>query len=205
MKSHLIRGVFLLLVLCSGYASAQGMTFRGLTSASKTADVMKEFPSAIRKNNCKSGQTVQRSANGETLCETLELSDYVLDGTTYEASFMFDINGRLRYVSLIMQWGHPVLDIPPITTAELDSRFHSLADLISSKYGPATETPLPFFSLDKNDKKLEWQPGRGTRWQSGGDRIQISSSTIKEVEPSKVWAMLSVFYTFARREEFDRF
>lgn len=66
---------------------------------------MKEFPAAIRKNNCKSGQTVQRSANGETLCETLELSDYVLDGTTYEASFMFDINGRLRYVSLIMQWG----------------------------------------------------------------------------------------------------
>ena len=89
----------------------------------------------------------------------------------------------------------------------IKTTFTSLADLLSSKYGPAVaDPPGSFLRRGVADSELEWQPGRGTKWQAGGDRISLSSDgTESKTTPGLFRGTVQIFYRLARRNEFNKF
>lgn len=198
----------LLYLVVAAPARAENLTFRGLNSNSTSADVMKLFPSARPESSCRNGETVSRNADGETLCRRLWLGAYPLDNMSFDMAFVFTPDGKLRYVSLIKDFGNYERDEGKIVPAEvIQSAFTSLADLLASKYGPAvSDPPRSYLRRGAADSRLEWQPGRGTKWQSGGDRISLSSHGLEsKTVPRLFRGTIQIFYTFARREEFERF
>lgn len=197
MRLHLS---FLILVLVASQAVAgTPLTFRGLSSKSTWADVKSAFPAAEIRHTCNKGQTMARSANGVTLCDQL-ITTYDLDQNTYKATFIFNPNRTLRYVSLLKFFGEDGLrgskqDIPTAS-----STANSLADLLSTKYGPPViDPPGSLLRLKSEILLLEWQPGRGVNWQSGGDRIKLEAEAIEAAKSSgKYIISVQLFYTFAR-------
>lgn len=183
------------------------LTFRGLGSSSTSADVRKLFPQARPQNYCRQGETVERSADGLTLCEKLGFNGYALDGVSFDVSFGFNPDGTLRFVSLIKLYGSYRPNGGSVSPGTINSTFYSLMDLFSSKYGPSVANP-PGGLLRRGpvDHELEWQPGRGTKWQAGGDRILLRSSGLEsKIEPGQYKGTVQIFYQFAKREEFDKF
>lgn len=190
----------------ASHAMAEPLTFRGLGSSSTSADVKRVFPQVKNDNLCRDGEKSSRSADGETKCEQLRLTNYVLDNIEFNVSFIFNMDGTLRHVSIIKLYGVYTADKVPVSAGTLRSTFRSLADLLSSKYGPAVDD-APGYDLKFSpvDQKLQWQPGRGEKWQSGGDRISLSTSGIESrTEPGMYNGTIHIFYTFAKRDQLDR-
>jgi hypothetical protein len=206
MRSFLIP-LFALSLAVATPAWSQKLTFRGLGSTSTRADVLKTFPLAQSQNYCRTGETVSRNADGLTLCEQLLFNDYMLDNVSFVATFLFNPDGTLRYVSLQKLFGTYRTDDGSVPVGTINTAFTSLADLLSSKYGSAVANPPgSFLRRGAPDSELEWQPGRGTKWQAGGDRISLSSDgTESKTTPGLFRGSVHVFYTFARLEEFDKF
>lgn len=206
MKSFIVSAFVISLVVATP-AWSQNLSFRGLSSTSKRADVLKVFPLSHSRNYCSASETVSRSADGLTLCEQLLFEGYMLDNVSFDVTFAFNPDGTLRYVSLLKLFGTYRTDEGSVPVAIIRSTFVSLADLLSSKYGPAvTDPPGSFLQRGVAGSKLEWQPGRGTKWQAGGDRISLSSDgTESKTTPGLFRGAIQIFYTLARREEFNRF
>lgn len=186
-------------------ASAAPLTFRNLGAASTKADVLKVFPNAQVENNCSSGETLARSAEGVTLCEELTVDDVRLDNIDFSATFAFNPDGHLRYLSLMRISGGGFKG----TTADIAlarSVASSLADLLSTKYGPPVKDPPGSFIRRKEELlELEWQPGRGDKWMSGGDRISLSAEALESRrQPGSYLITVQLFYRFARRQELDK-
>ena len=204
----LFVSAFTLCLVVATPAWSQSLAFRGLSSNSTNADVLKVFPLARTENDCRAGDTVSRNAEGLTACARLSTEGYMLDNVSFDVSFVFNPDGKLRYVSLIKmfgRYGRDEGDVVPVAT--IRSTFTSLADLFSSKYGPAvTDPPGSYLRQGAADSELEWQPGRGTKWQGGGDRISLSSSgTESKTTPGLFRGTIQIFYRLARRDEFSKF
>jgi hypothetical protein len=204
----LIVSAFVVSLAVSTPAWSQTLTFRGLSYNSKQADVLKIFPLARPQNYCRAGETVSRNASGLSLCEQLSVDGYVLDNVSFDLTFVFNPDGTLRYVSLIKMFGKYGKDegnTVPVGT--INTTFTSLADLLSSKYGPAVaDPPGSFLRRGAPDSELEWQPGRGTKWQDGGDRISLrSDGTESKTTPGLFRGTVQIFYTLARCDEFNKF
>jgi hypothetical protein len=206
MRSFLIS-VFAVSLAIATPAWSQNLTFRGLSSTSTRADVLKTFPLAQSQNFCRKGETVSRNAGGLKLCEELSFEGYMLDNVSFDATFLFNPDGTLRYISLLKLFGTYQTDDGSVPVGTINTTFTSLADLLSSKYGPAvTDPPGSFLRRGAPDSGLEWQPGRGTKWQAGGDRISLrSDGTESKTTPGLFRGTVQIFYTLARREEFDKF
>lgn len=195
------------LTLCfATSAEAETLSFRGLDSSSRKADVLRVFPSADAESDCRPGEEFARSSEGLTQCEVLRV-DYELDGLVFDGTFMFSPEGTLRYVALTRSFGWGRSEAGTVRRATAESAFQSLADLFASKYGPSVRgSPSSLLPSNPLRQTLEWQPGRGTAWQSGGDRISLTSDLRESpTTPGMFRGSMQVFYTFARRGEFDRF
>lgn len=199
--------VLLFSLVASTPAWAEPLKFRGLDSGSTRSDVLAVFPQAVADNPCRSGETLSRSADGPTLCEQLRLDGYELADLEFDVSFIFTPTGTLRYVSLSKTVGRWGTDEGTVSLAAIESMYRSLADLVSSKYGPAvTDPPSSLMPRSSGNNQLEWQPGRSSDWQAGGDRISLSSDARESrTAPGRYRGGVHLFYTFARRDEFDRF
>lgn len=198
----------LALLLCATPAISDPLTFRGLGASSKKENVLKVFPQARSKNSysCSQGETIERSPEGETMCETLEVDSYLLDNIEFDLGFKFNVDGTLRYVSLWKKYGTYGTDEGKVPASTINSAFMSLADLLTSKYGPSAIDLFRMRPTNEIDKKSEWQPGRGTTMQFGGDRISLSSSGVESrTAPGLFVGTVQIFYTFAKRDEFDKF
>jgi hypothetical protein len=196
--------------LCLALATpswAQGFSFRGLDARSTKADVSRMFPQAQTQSDCSNGEAVARSSDGVTHCEQLFVESYPLDNLEFRLTFIFNPEGTLRYVSLIKSFGAFRTDEGSVSLGTLHSTFQSLADLLSSKYGSAVaDSPLDMMQLNSDDRRREWQPGRSNNWQDGGDRLTLSTEGRQSrTAPGLYRGSVHIFYTFARREEFDRF
>jgi hypothetical protein len=187
-------------------AHSQTLSFRGLDSSSQRNDVLRIFPEARVESQCRNGEEYSRSADGLTQCDVLTV-EYELDAQIFNGTFLFNTEGSLRYIGLTHSfgWGRDEAGIIPRETAE--SAFRSLADLLASKYGPSvSDTPRSLLGHNPLSQERQWQPGGGTRWRSGGDRISLTSDLrVSRTSPELYKGSLQVFYTFARRGEFDRF
>lgn len=195
------------LLMCSPLsAHSQTFSFRGLDSSSRRSDVLSVFPEARLERECANGEEYSRSSEGLTQCEVLHI-EYELDGQQFDGTFMFSIEGTLRYVGLTRSFGFGRNEVGTVRRETADSAFRSLADLLASKYGPSvSDTPRSLLGYNPLFQERQWQPGRGTRWQSGGDRISLTSDLRESrTTPGRFRGTLQVFYTFARRGEFDRF
>lgn len=194
-------------LLLAGPAVAEPLSFRGLSASSKSSEVRKIFPNAQRKNICRAGVDFFKTSDGEMLCEELFVDNYALNGLTFKASFLFNPDGTLRHVSLLKQFGAYGKNGQGVPATAINSAFISLADLISSKYGQeVADPPGAFMRLGPVGGKREWQPGRGTKWQHGGDRIALSADAIeKSAAPGLYVGSVQIFYSFAKKGEFDRF
>lgn len=199
--------VFVLSLTIATPAWSQSLTFRGLSSISKNADVLKVFPLSQPQNFCRKGETVSRNASGLTQCEELTFEGYMLDNVSFHATFRFNPDGTLRYISLLKLFGTYQTDDGSVPVETINTTFTSLADLLSSKYGPAVaDLPGSFLRRGAPNSEREWQPGRGTKWQTGGDRISLrSDGTESKTTPGLFRGGVHIFYTLARREEFDKF
>lgn len=192
--------------LCFGSsASSEPLTFRGLGATSTQADVLRSFPSAQVENYCNTGETLARSAEGVTLCAQLRVDEITLDNSTFSGTFSFDPDGHLRYLSLMRILGagfkgtaNDIASARSITT--------SLADLLSTKYGPSVkDSPDAWMHLKEELVKLEWQPGRGDKWLSGGDRISLSAEANESARnPGNFVVTVQLFYRFARKQELNQ-
>lgn len=196
------------LLIC-GSAVAQPLNllaFQGLDGRSTRADALKLFPTVARENQCSKGQASSRSAEGETACETFVVDAYKVDNTEFKLTFIFTIEGQLRYVSLLHHYGSPHRDLPGVKREEIAIRYRSLADLLSTRYGPAVvDSSGLSLALASTVGELEWQPGRGSKWIAGGDRVKLFADAIeKRSEPGAYWGTVHIFYTFGRRSEADR-
>lgn len=183
------------------------LTFHGLNGYSTRAEVIKEFSGARSKNTCRHGEVNVRNADGEHACSELEVPSYVLDNTRFRLSFIFNPDGTLRFISLYHGFNNFGPDDPAVAKTEIESRFRSLVDMLSTKYGPAVrENPGMSFALKSEVGSLEWQPGRGERWVAGGDRIMLSANAyeIKGV-PGTYTGSLHLFYTFGKVAQLHRF
>lgn len=182
------------------------LAFQGLSGTSNQADVLRVFSKAKAENSCSAGQASNKSADGEVACGTLKVETYVVDNTTFELTFMFTLEGKLRYVSLLRIYGIPGPDGSGVPKSEIAIRYASMADLLSTRYGPAVrEAPGAMFRSSTKIGELEWQPGRGQEWQEGGDRLKLSADAMERSQsPGTYWGSVHVFYTFARRGESGR-
>lgn len=194
-------------LMCASPAMSEALTLRGLGASAKSADVRKVFPQARPQNDCRQGETVSRSAEGETLCAQLTFDGYLLDNIPFDVTFVFNPDGTLRYISLLKLYGTFQTDEGSVRAGTINSTFTSLADLLSSKYGPAVANPPgSYLRRGPVDNEFEWQPGRGTKWQSGGDRISLKSDgTESKTTPGLFRGSVQIFYRFAKRDEFDKF
>lgn len=204
-----MRGAALFISLASGFlassAMAEPLTFRKLGASSTREAVLKVFPTAITKNYCKSGQRLESSSEGNTLCDKLLVEPYTLDGLNFQAGFIFAPDGRLRYVNLIKSYGRYGSEEGLVSLSEIKTDYASLQDLLLSKYGPSTRDPLQFGVGDYSGE-MRWQPGRGTELQSGGDRISLNWSARESLKtPGRYRGTIQIFYTFAKVTEFDKF
>jgi hypothetical protein len=165
------------------------------------------FPQAQTQSDCSNGQAVARSSDGVTHCEQLFVEIYPLDNIDFRLTFIFNPEGTLRYVSLIKSFGAPRTDQGSVSLGTLHSTFQSLADLLSSKYGSAVaDSPMDMLQLNSDDRRREWQPGRSNNWQDGGDRLTLNARARESsTTPGLFRGSVQIFYTFARRGEFDRF
>ena len=184
--------------------TASSLSFNGLTGKSTRADVLKVFPKAEMQNDCNHGETESRTADGVTACEQLAFEGYKLDNDTFKVTLEFNTNGTLRYVSVLKLLG----DYPPegkLARSTVESKVASLADLLSSKYGPSVRN-VPGASLFGARKiaDYEWQPGRGSEWKSGGDRVALTADGNDLDGSGIVGGSIHIFYTFARAAELDR-
>ncbi len=195
-------------LLVANPAMSKGMNFRGLTASSTPTDVLKTFPQAepSRTMLCRPGEKTMRSADGETLCYVIEIPDYVLDNTHFSVTFIFNPDSTLRYVGLIKQFGRLQKGAAAIDVSTVKSIFVSLADLISSKYGPAVDNSPSLLLFGSSNNEYEWQPGSGTKWQNGVDRIKLKAEGFPTLEtPGIHYATINIFYEFAKRGEFSKF
>ncbi len=190
----------------AGQVHAQALTFRGLGASSISADVRKEFPQARVQNYCNEGETLKRSGEGETLCAELAVENYVLDNVSFDLTFMFNPDGTLRYVLLTKTYGNFRSEEGGATVATINATFTSLADLLSSKYGPpVADAPRPTFGGPVEDAR-EWQPGGGPRFRAAGDHISLTSRGIESrTKPGTFRGSIQIFYRLAKRAEFDKF
>lgn len=195
-------------LLMASPTMSKGLSFRGLTASSFRSDVLKTFPNAEASRSiiCDRNQKTTRSADGETLCDEVEIREYVLDNTPFSVTFGFNPDGTLRYISLIKQFGRLQKGAAVIDAGTVKSTFTSLADLISSKYGPAVVDSPSFLLYGSHSREFEWQPGRGTKWQNGGDRIKLKADGYPSLESPQIhYGSIQIFYEFAKRGEFDKF
>ena len=193
------------LLTMSTTASAAPLTFRGLSASSTKSDVLKAFPKAVPRSTCRAGETTARSASGVTDCVHVIVDGYKLDNDLFSLSFIFNPNGSLRYVSVMkMYGGFRDTGLVPLTT--IRSAAQSMSDLLASKYGPAVlDAPGSFGRLKSSVLALEWQPDRGTTWQSGGDRVSLQADAYEgKTTLGLFYGSVQVFYTFARRADLDR-
>ena len=197
----------LVFLLDADPAISSSLNFRGLSAAARDVDVRKIFPKVRQQNYCRQGETVSRSAEGETLCSQLTFDGYILDNTAFDINFIFSPDGRLRYISLIKLYGNYRDDEGSVKASVINSTFTSLSDLLSSKYGPAvSDPPGSYLQRGPVNNELEWQPGRGTKWQSGGDRISLKSDGAETRTKLGLFrGSVQIFYRFARRDQFDKF
>lgn len=204
MKRYLIIGA----ALCSQPAAAQEMNFRGLNGQSTRQDALKAFPAALVLDACSAGEKELRSAEGSTDCKQMELPVYELDGKKFELTILFSLGGNVRHISLLQSVGRPSTGEGNVDRGALSSAFVSLADLVSSKYGASVSDMQSCRSTPANAVcyKREWQPGRGSFWKPGGDRIFLEVSGREgRLTPQKFWGSIHLFYTFAKTAEFERF
>ncbi|MDO9474030.1 MAG: hypothetical protein Q7J28_13315 [Caulobacter sp.] len=207
MRTFVTAGLMTFLLAAGAFAQPSAkLAFQGLDGRSAQADVLKKFPQATRENDCAAGETVSRRADGDVACESLVLDAYEVDGVDFKARFLFSIEGKIRYVSLLRQYGSPLRELPGVKREEIASRFSSLADLLSTKYGSAVaDPPGSLLGVGRRVGDLEWQPGRGTKWMSGGDRISLSADAYeKRTSPGTYWGSVHIFYVFGRSGEADR-
>lgn len=206
MKILGVAAVFLGLALTTP-SWAEGFSFRGLDARSTRADVSRLFPQAQTQSDCFNGEAVARSSDGITHCEQLFVESYPLDNLDFGLTFIFNLEGTLRYVSLHKSFGAFRTDEGSVSLGTIHSTFQSLADLLSSKYGPSVaDSPSDMIRLNPDDRRREWQPGRSNSWQAGGDRLTLSADGRQSrTAPGLYRGSVHIFYTFARREEFDRF
>lgn len=199
----LIAGIYL---CAAAPAHSDSFSFRELNANSVKSDVLTAFPHATEGNDCRDGEDYSRSSDGLTQCKNLTVAIYELDNIPFTLTFMFSVEGFLRYVSLDYAFGYGRNEEGlPLTTVR--SSFWSLADLISSKYGSTvTDPPSSLRAPDPSRDDLEWQPTNGIRWQAGGDRISLSSYRVESrTNPGLYKGTLQIFYTFARRDQFKQF
>jgi hypothetical protein len=179
------------------------LSFQTLTSRSGPIDVLKAFPRANHESQCFNGAKVSRSADGETACDTLVVQKYNVDNTDFDLTFIFGTEGTLRYVSLIHGYGTFGPQGTGVPKADIQLRFNSISDLLATRYGPAVKNPPGYLSYPTDQiGQLEWQPGRGTEWMSGGDRVELSAEARQlKSDLSLFNGVLQIFYTFGRRSE----
>lgn len=186
-------------------AAPKLFSFQGLSAASRRADVLHVFPAAKADTQCIGDEAVARSAEGTTDCHTLELARYHVNDLDFSVTFIFNVDGTLRYVGVNHQFGKLGYDGNFVKKGEISTFYWSFIELLSTKYGPAVRVSGDGVRLSHDVGRAEWQPTRPGAWQIGGDRINLSANEWESPRvPGAFWGSIQMFYTFAKRAETDR-
>lgn len=189
---------FALLALASTSANAAELRFSGVDGKSAMAEVKPNFTSAKQEriSSCKPHEDTVRFADGVSRCDYLTLDSYKLGGYLFEVSFWFSASGGLKTVSL--RWPKIATDSEKPTDREIENAYWALVDIYVGKYGQYLTKPPCSYLVAARCK--EWQMDGTTEWHAGGERIEIQYET-------KLRAMsgVTIDYTFANRDSFDRF
>lgn len=129
----------------------------------------------------------------------------MLDNNDFDVTFIFNPDGTLRYVSLLRSFGDYRNEMDQVPISTISSAAVSLSDLLASKYGQAVkDAPSGFLSKERL-LEMEWQPGRGASWKSGGDRVALrAEATESKKNPGLYRGSIQIFYTFTREVELNR-
>lgn len=195
-----------LLATSAGAVAASPAAFRGLDGGSRRPDVMKVFPAAKPKNDCAAGETERKSSEGSTSCNMLVFDGYELNDTTFDLTFQFNLDGTLRYVSVIKIMGTPGGADRGVDKLAIERLFSTMIEPLSARYGQSvTDAPGAYFKSKYKVGEIEWQPGNGREWRSGVDRVKLSADAIERIKwPATYFGSVHIWYSFVRRADVSK-
>jgi len=195
------------LLLTSGVAvAASPAAFRGLDGQSRIKDVLNIFPTARSKNKCSAGEVEQKSADGSTACEIFAVEAYKLNDTHFDLSFMFNLDGTLRYVSILKVMGSPVGADRGVERSAIVRLFLMMIEPLSARFGASVvDMPGATYHSKYEVGEIEWQPGKGTAWRSGVDRVKLSANAVERSNwPNTYSGSVHIFYSFIRSADVSK-
>jgi len=215
---------FLLVPTTSAFAEEK-ISFQGLDGAATRQNVLTNFPNSKVKSDCRPGESVRQSPDGEMSCFYLE-DHYIIEKRDYMLWFFFSPDGKLTEASLTRMFGEPALPASEhFSKWELGQQFSALYKLLNYKYGPPLEKTgrLP---EDINDclfkdgdhgwqyqECAEWQSGTTRTYESGQNHIILelsatapghSTSEIKPDTYDQYEGWISISYKFIDVRSADR-
>lgn len=170
-------------------------------------DVLKTFPIAQKQNECSKGEVEQKSSDGSTACEILRVESYNIGDTEFDLSFMFNLDGTLRYVSILKSMGSPRGADQGVEKSDIERLFRMMIEPLSAKFGGSVvESPGASYQSKYSIGKIEWQPGNGVTWKSGVDRVELSADAVERTRwPGTFFGSVHIWYAFIRRADVSKF
>lgn len=199
-------GLFLLMAGNMAEAASPA-AFRGLDGNSREQDVLKVFPTAKLDWVCRSGETAQVSREGKASCEEIFLDPYIINDTDFRLTFIFNLDGTLRYVSILKIMGSYAGANSGVERSAIERLFFSLIEPLSAKFGPSVvDSPDDLHRSERYVGSIEWQPGNGRAWREGVDRVSLSAEAHERTKwPGTYVGSVHIWYSFVNRGELSKF
>lgn len=198
--------LFIALFISTPSFAASPAAFRGLDGTSRRADVLRVFPQATVEDKCLPDETEQRSAEGSTACKHLVVQSYVLSDAEFELSFLFNLDGTLRYVSILKVLGSPGGSARGVKKSEIETLYWALIEPLSARLGPSViDAPGSSTRSKYRVGEIEWQPGNGRAWRDGVDRVKLTAQAVERTRwPDTYFGSVHIWYSFVRRGDVSK-